>query len=137
MNCLKYVRPGKGFVPNFPLSKKLHVNGKDENPLFTFLKKDCPAPAGLVAKDKDAILWSPVRSNDVRWNFQKFLIGHTGRPEKRYSADTEPEEIVKDIEEMVSRCVADDVTKMPKEQTYIRQHTKTSWTKLQEILTTK
>ena len=27
LNCLKYVRPGDGFEPNFDLSEKLEVNG--------------------------------------------------------------------------------------------------------------
>ena len=38
MNTLKYVRPGYGFVPNFPLVGKLEVNGMYESPIFTFLK---------------------------------------------------------------------------------------------------
>lgn len=38
MNGLKHVRPGGGFEPRFPLSKKIEVNGKNEDPLFTFLK---------------------------------------------------------------------------------------------------
>ena len=35
---LQYVRPGGGFVPNFPLTKKCDVNGDKEHPLFTFVK---------------------------------------------------------------------------------------------------
>jgi len=31
-------RPGKGFVPNFPMFAKTDVNGKDQNPIYTFLK---------------------------------------------------------------------------------------------------
>lgn len=37
--CLhRYVRPGNGFVPNFPLFEKVDVNGDNEQALFTFLK---------------------------------------------------------------------------------------------------
>jgi hypothetical protein len=35
---LKYIRPGDGFVPNFPMFAKTDVNGKTENPIYTFLK---------------------------------------------------------------------------------------------------
>ena len=38
MNTLKYVRPGYGFVPDFPVVGKLDVNGQHESPIFTFLK---------------------------------------------------------------------------------------------------
>lgn len=38
MNGLKYVRPGHGFVPNFPLFEKRDVNGDKENKIYTFFK---------------------------------------------------------------------------------------------------
>eukprot|EP00062_Callorhinchus_milii_P001765 gi/632937309/ref/XP_007898064.1/ PREDICTED: glutathione peroxidase 1-like [Callorhinchus milii] len=38
LNVLKYVRPGNGFVPNFPIFGKILVNGESEHPLYTFLK---------------------------------------------------------------------------------------------------
>lgn len=38
LNTLQYVRPGEGFVPAFPLTKKSDVNGKNEHPLYTYLK---------------------------------------------------------------------------------------------------
>ena len=38
LNGLKYVRPGNGFVPNFPMFKKRDVNGKTEDEIYTFFK---------------------------------------------------------------------------------------------------
>lgn len=38
MNGLKFVRPGYGFVPNFPLFEKRDVNGKKEDEIYTFFK---------------------------------------------------------------------------------------------------
>lgn len=38
MNGLRYVRPGNGFVPAFPLSSKTEVNGLHEHKMFTYLK---------------------------------------------------------------------------------------------------
>lgn len=38
LNTIKYVRPGNGYVPNFPMFAKVGVNGEDEHPLFTYLK---------------------------------------------------------------------------------------------------
>ena len=38
LEILKFVRPGKGFTPKMDFSTKVDVNGKDESPVFTFLK---------------------------------------------------------------------------------------------------
>ncbi|EHB06922.1 Glutathione peroxidase 3 [Heterocephalus glaber] len=43
---LKYVRPGRGFVPNFQLFEKGDVNGEKEQKFYTFLKvRERPPPA--------------------------------------------------------------------------------------------
>ena len=37
--CIFYCfRPGDGFVPNFDMFEKTDVNGKNQNPIYTFLK---------------------------------------------------------------------------------------------------
>jgi len=116
---LKHVRPGDGFEPKFELSEKVKVNGKDEDPLFTWLKAALPAPhddgelsgarAGSNASEflHDAssnhnILWQPVRRSDVAWNFEKFLIDGNGTPFRRYSRFYETEKISEDIEGLLS-----------------------------------
>ncbi|EDO25692.1 predicted protein, partial [Nematostella vectensis] len=38
MNGLTYIRPGKGYIPHFPLLEKKDVNGENENEVYTFLK---------------------------------------------------------------------------------------------------
>jgi glutathione peroxidase-family protein len=38
LNGLKYVRPGHGYMPNFPLVEKRDVNGEKQDEIFTFLK---------------------------------------------------------------------------------------------------
>jgi len=104
MNCLKYVRPGFGFVPKFPLSGKLDVNGKDEHDIFTFLKSRCAAPMGLIANRTD-ITWTPIRNNDISWNFQKWLVGSDGHPYRRYTSRTTPQMVEQDIVQLINECV--------------------------------
>ena len=38
MRGIRYVRPGNGFQPAFKVLEKTEVNGRDEHPLFTYLK---------------------------------------------------------------------------------------------------
>uniref|UniRef100_H0WUJ7 Glutathione peroxidase n=1 Tax=Otolemur garnettii TaxID=30611 RepID=H0WUJ7_OTOGA len=81
---LKYVRPGGGFVPNFQLFEKGDVNGERELKVFTFLKHACPHPSEILSSFK-YISWEPIKVHDVRWNFEKFLVGPNGVPVMRWS----------------------------------------------------
>jgi len=106
MNCIKHVRPGFGFEPLFPVSGKLEVNGAGESPLFTFLKARCPAPFGLIANRTD-ITWTPIRNNDISWNFQKWLVDHNGDPIKRFTSRTDPVQTEDDIVALINKCVGE------------------------------
>ncbi|XP_075827179.1 epididymal secretory glutathione peroxidase isoform X1 [Microtus pennsylvanicus] len=81
---LKYVRPGGGYIPNFQLFAKGDVNGEKEQKIFTFLKHSCPHPSEVVSTKKH-ISWEPVKVHDIRWNFEKFLVGPSGVPVMRWS----------------------------------------------------
>ncbi|KAM6176972.1 epididymal secretory glutathione peroxidase-like [Erethizon dorsatum] len=90
---LKHVRPGGGFVPNFQLFEKGDVNGEKEQKIFTFLKRSCPHPSELLGSLK-RISWDPIRVHDIRWNFEKFLVGPDRVPVTRWFHQT-PVSVVK------------------------------------------
>jgi glutathione peroxidase len=69
----------------FPQFAKINVNGKDEDPLYTFLKSE-----------KSGILGSAIK-----WNFTKFLVDKGGTVVKRYGSDKTAQVIEKDIEELL------------------------------------
>ncbi len=69
----------------FPLFEKLEVNGDNTHPLYLFLKNSLP----LEGK------------NDIRWNFEKFLIDANGKPVKRFAPKTKPVELENDIEQLL------------------------------------
>lgn len=100
LNCLKYVRPGGGFEPNFELTEKIDVNGPDEHPLYTFLKDNCPSATRSFA-NKHRLYYEDLRTNDIRWNFEKFLIDRQGVPIIRYSEMYHPDDIEADIRDML------------------------------------
>ncbi|MXQ94784.1 hypothetical protein E5288_WYG010795 [Bos mutus] len=80
---LKYVRPGGGFVPNFQLFEKGDVNGEKEQKVFTFLKNACPPTSDLLGSSSQ-LFWEPMKVHDIRWNFEKFLVGPDGVPVMRW-----------------------------------------------------
>jgi len=67
----------------FPLFAKVDVNGSQTHPLFAFLKRRCRGILG---------------SEEVKWNFTKFLVGRDGRPIRRFSPRAEPEELTAAVE---------------------------------------
>ena len=68
----------------FPMMSKVMVNGKDQIPLYKF----------LTSKDTD-----PKFSGDIKWNFEKFLIGRDGQVVGRFKSAVAPssDELVKAI----------------------------------------
>ncbi|XP_043911548.1 glutathione peroxidase 3-like [Protopterus annectens] len=82
LNLLKHVRPGNGFVPRFPIFGKTEVNGGNGSPLYKFLKESCPFINPSLG-DRNKLYWTPLTVNDIRWNFEKFLIDGYGVPYSR------------------------------------------------------
>uniref|UniRef100_A0A672SM33 Glutathione peroxidase n=1 Tax=Sinocyclocheilus grahami TaxID=75366 RepID=A0A672SM33_SINGR len=97
LSALKYVRPGNGFVPNFQLFEKVDVNGVNEHTLFTFLKNACPPVGDSFGNPTNRLFWEPLKINDIKWNFEKFLVGPDGRPVMRWFPRVNVSEVRADI----------------------------------------
>ncbi len=63
----------KNYDTQFPRFAKLKVNGKDESPLYTFLKSQ--------------------KEGKIKWNFTKFLISRDGEVLERFEPGVEPAEL--------------------------------------------
>ena len=68
---------------NFPLFGKIEVNGDDACELYKMLKAAQPNANG---------------SEDITWNFTKFLVNGKGEVVKRFEPKTTPEEIATELE---------------------------------------
>ncbi|AOT00384.1 glutathione peroxidase [Exiguobacterium sp. U13-1] len=66
----------------FPMFQKIDVNGPNEHPLYTFLKRE---RSGLL-------------SSKIKWNYTKFLIDRQGRVVQRFS----PVDSVQSVEKTLS-----------------------------------
>lgn len=71
---------------DFPMMAKIDVNGPDAHPLYRFLKSEAK---GLLG------------SEQVKWNFTKFLVDRKGRVINRYAPTTKPDAIRQDIEKLL------------------------------------
>jgi glutathione peroxidase len=94
LRCVMYVRPGDGaanpFVPLFPLTAKVDVNGVLADKAWADMKAVCPSP------------WNG-NTTDVGWNFETVLFTKTGLPYKRYGTIVDPIDIAGDIEYLLAQ----------------------------------
>jgi len=66
----------KNYGVEFDLFSKVSILGKNGAPLYKF----------LTAKEN-----YPKKAGDVKWNFEKFIIGRDGAILARFAADVEPD----------------------------------------------
>ena len=82
----------KRYDPDMPSKldffEKADVNGPNEREVYKFLKRTLPAKDG---------------STDISWNFEKFLIDHSGNPVMRYAPNTPPMHLEGDINELLNK----------------------------------
>lgn len=69
------------FAIAFPQFSKIKVNGKEENPLYSYLKNNCEVNKG----------------KRIKWNFTKFLISKDGTIVSRYEPNQTIDEFKDDI----------------------------------------
>lgn len=74
------------FNVSFKIFDKINVNGPSASPLFKHLKNEAKGVMGSEA---------------IKWNFTKFLIDNNGSVIKRYSPQTTPDKIDKDLSKIL------------------------------------
>jgi glutathione peroxidase len=74
------------FGVNFDMFAKIDVNGENESPLYTFLKSN---QKGILGTE------------NIKWNFTKFLVDKDGTVVDRYGSASSPESIENDIKKLL------------------------------------
>lgn len=65
----------------FPMFSKVDVNGENAHEIFQYLKKEL----------------SGFLTDDIKWNFTKFVIDRTGTPVERFAPTTLPQDMEKTL----------------------------------------
>lgn len=78
------------FEVTFPMMAKISVKGPDKHPVYRFLTEKPTAGAF---------------SGEIKWNFNKFLIGRDGKILARYDSKVSPddEQLVRDVEKALAQ----------------------------------
>ena len=85
----------------FPILAKVDVNGADADPLFTYLRAQAPGDFGPqyggmythISKNYP----ERIGTDEIKWNFNKFLVGPDGEVIKRYEPSVTPAQISEDL----------------------------------------
>lgn len=72
----------------FPVLAKVDVNGKQEDPIWAYLKKQ---QSGLLG------------FSGIKWNFTKFLVDREGNIVARHAPTTKPYQLEEEIKAMLAR----------------------------------
>jgi glutathione peroxidase len=93
----------------FPLYEKIVVKGAGQHPFYKALTAAIP----VARKKPDSVLEQKLRErgllsgspSDIMWNFEKFLLDHTGVAVARFAPDVTPSDpiLVTAIENALSR----------------------------------
>jgi glutathione peroxidase len=88
----------------FPMHQKIVVKGEGIHPLYDYLvhaqPKTMPRPNGsLIGKLMNKGLFAK-NDEDIKWNFEKFLVNKEGKVIERFSPEFDPQDplIIKTIE---------------------------------------
>jgi glutathione peroxidase len=76
----------KNYGVTFPMFAKIDVNGAGAHPLYKYLKDARPGILG---------------SENIKWNFTKFLIDRSGEPVARYAPQTKPEDLEEPVKALL------------------------------------
>ena len=76
----------KNYGVSFLMMEKIDVNGENEHPLYTWLKKQ---EGGFL-------------TDGIKWNFTKFLINRQGEVVDRYAPTTKPKALESEIVKLLA-----------------------------------
>lgn len=48
------------------------------------MQNSCPPVGDSFGDPNGRLFWQPIKLNDIKWNFEKFLVGPNGKPVMRW-----------------------------------------------------
>jgi glutathione peroxidase len=86
----------------FPVFSKIDVNGDGADPLYKYLREAAPGEfgpdLGFLYEHISKTRPEAIGTDEVKWNFTKFLIDPDGNVVRRYEPTVTPEEIRTDLD---------------------------------------
>lgn len=66
-------------------------------------QNSCPPAGGDFGDTANRLFWEPKKISDIKWNFEKFLVGPDGRPAMRWHPSVNVSAVRADINKYLQR----------------------------------
>jgi glutathione peroxidase len=90
----------------FPVFAKVDVNGGQADPLYSYLRAEAPGDFGpdygFLYEHVASTRPEAIGTDEIKWNFTKFLIDPDGNVVRRYEPTVTPEQIRADLDAMLT-----------------------------------
>jgi glutathione peroxidase len=91
---------------SFPVLGKIDVNGAQADPLYDYLRAEAPGEFGQA----NGVLYEHVRNtrpeaigtDEIKWNFTKFLVDRQGKVAGRYESTVTPEQLRRELDTLLA-----------------------------------
>ena len=89
----------------FPVLDKIDVNGAEADPLYAYLRAEAPGNFG----PENGRMYEHIRNSrpeaigtdEVKWNFTKFLVNRDGNVTGRYESTVTPDELRPELDKLL------------------------------------
>lgn len=89
----------------FPVYAKVDVNGADADPLYRHLRSAAPGDFGpqhgFLFEHVSSSRPEAIGTDEVKWNFTKFLVDRDGAVVRRFEPTVSPDEIGTEVAELL------------------------------------
>jgi glutathione peroxidase len=94
------------FDVTFPVFGKIDVNGEEADPLYVYLRTEDPGDFGpgygMLYDHVVSTRPESIGTDEIKWNFTKFLIDRDGNVVRRYEPTVTPEQIRADLDSLLT-----------------------------------
>jgi glutathione peroxidase len=84
---------------------KIDVNGPGADPLYAYLRAEAPGEFGpengMLYQHIQKLRPEVIGTDEVKWNFTKFLVDRDGTVLRRYESTATPDEIRADLDALL------------------------------------
>jgi glutathione peroxidase len=94
------------YAVTFPVFGKIDVNGPDADPLYAYLRKEAPGDfgpgSGFLYTHVQQTRPEAIGTDEIKWNFTKFLVDRDGVIIRRYEPTITPKDIRPDLDPLLT-----------------------------------
>lgn len=77
--------------------------------VLSTLQSSCPPVGDSFGNPTGRLFWEPMKTSDIKWNFEKFLVGPNGKPVMRWHPSVNISEVRADIRKYLLQLYTQDI----------------------------